>query len=593
MSGIGKRLLLATLFLILSSAVLLALTWNVACCESGDVYIVSISADGVSDTEIYYTVNGNNPTDLSLCYDDEVSTDLATGFTGVRVPKSSTMLKIGYLESGEYYCDYIKSYSMSELRMMALGELTLTDLGTYSSDISKHVVSITNNVSTGITIYYTTNGQDPTTSSTVYSPSTYPEGTGILVPVGSTLKAIASNGESSTDVYTLEVGSSSSADKDLFFFSQFNVQSVDLSDSSNYTGSSFDSGKIASIGYTSPDTDSKTISLTIEPLSHEWVYSVKVGENTYKMPFGLEVVHYDKNGRQQIKDKFGLYSGVSLPVENSFKIQNCKFKKNVGYTCDIYLILNGITTDPETGISTVSIGGETYVLGDSSDYSVSLLLTISVERNGRTKSAEYSMTITGHYGSSPSGDGGYNIYITPLTSQATPLDITQLYGTETKERIATYSLTTPTKTSTTNYSGNNSAGNVYMFLASSNNLSNAGKFKLYNTSQGKNTPIEYIAYLTSESGLAHVNGGNSNSVEFDGQFDGGNATLPSSYLVLDSTKASYKPNNNTTYYTYRWYSDGYIEVKIPANGNKPIGDFASDTYQSNIYIYVVPDINVT
>ncbi len=64
-------------------------------------------------------------------------------------------------------------------------------------------------------------------------------------------------------------------------------------------------------------------------------------------------------------------------------------------------------------------------------------------------------------------------------------------------------------------------------------------------------------------------------------------------MLLWIRKRSYKPNKSTTYYTYRWYSDGYIEVRIPSNGNKLIGDFASNTYQSNIYIYVVSDINVT
>jgi ribosome-binding factor A len=124
---------------------------------------VTIS-DGTSGATIYYTTNGTTPTTSSTKYSSAITVSVNETLEAIATASGYTQSPVG---SAAY-------------AIQAATPAFSPAAGTYAS---AQTVTITDGTS-GATIYYTTNGSTPTTSSTVYSSA-------ITVSVNETLKAVA------------------------------------------------------------------------------------------------------------------------------------------------------------------------------------------------------------------------------------------------------------------------------------------------------------------------------------------------------------------------------------------------------------------
>jgi LysM repeat protein len=123
--------------------------------------------DSTAGTTIYYTTNGTTPTTSS------------TKYTGAITVSATETLEAIAVESG--YCNSPAATSAYTITATALPAPTFSLApGTYTTS---QTVTISDSTA-GTTIYYTTNGTTPTTSSTVYSGA-------ITVSATETIKAIA------------------------------------------------------------------------------------------------------------------------------------------------------------------------------------------------------------------------------------------------------------------------------------------------------------------------------------------------------------------------------------------------------------------
>jgi subtilisin family serine protease/chitodextrinase len=129
-------------------------------------------------TTIYYTTNGMTPTVSSAIYSTPISVTTTSTIKAIAV-------KSGMEDSDVASAEYMIQ-APAEVAMLVFNPAA----GTYTSPQSVTITSATN----GSTIYYTTNGTTPTTSSAIYS-------TPITVMTSSTIKAIAfKNGMANSDV---------------------------------------------------------------------------------------------------------------------------------------------------------------------------------------------------------------------------------------------------------------------------------------------------------------------------------------------------------------------------------------------------------
>ncbi|WP_263337675.1 chitobiase/beta-hexosaminidase C-terminal domain-containing protein [Acidicapsa dinghuensis] len=126
---------------------------------------VTIS-DATSGTTIYYTTNGTTPTTSSSVYSAAITVSASETLEAIAV-------KSGYTNSAVATAAYTINTTLPTPTFSVAA-------GTYTSAQSVTISDATS----GITIYYTTNGTTPTTSSTVYSAP-------ITVSASETLEAIA------------------------------------------------------------------------------------------------------------------------------------------------------------------------------------------------------------------------------------------------------------------------------------------------------------------------------------------------------------------------------------------------------------------
>ena len=125
-------------------------------------------SDAHTDATIYYTTDGSTPTTSSTQYNSSSKPTIT----------AATTFKAIAVKSGCENSD-VASASYTILAPVATPEITLAG-GTYSSAQTTTITCET----AGATIYYTTNGDNPTTSSTVYSGA-------ISINESMTIKAIA------------------------------------------------------------------------------------------------------------------------------------------------------------------------------------------------------------------------------------------------------------------------------------------------------------------------------------------------------------------------------------------------------------------
>lgn len=152
-------------------------------------HIISMSST-TSNSTIRYTIDGSAPTSLSTYYSPSYYNSVdGYSYYGVLVDSGVTIRAIGtrmdYSNSGEATFKVPNNAAIP----------TIIDNGVYSNDSSKHIISI-DSTTTGATIRYTTDGNSPTSWSSIYYPGACVDVNnnvynGILVESGKTVKAIA------------------------------------------------------------------------------------------------------------------------------------------------------------------------------------------------------------------------------------------------------------------------------------------------------------------------------------------------------------------------------------------------------------------
>ena len=149
-------------------------------------------ADSTAAAKIYYTTNGTTPTTASTLYAGPITVSSSETIQAIAVASGVTNSPVG---SATYTIQQSSGTTASPTFSPAAGTYT----GTQSVTLK--------DATGGATIYYTTNGATPTTSSTVYSGA-------ISVSATETLEAIAvASGQSASAVataaYTINTGGSS------------------------------------------------------------------------------------------------------------------------------------------------------------------------------------------------------------------------------------------------------------------------------------------------------------------------------------------------------------------------------------------------
>ena len=140
-------------------------TFSPAAGSYGPAQTVTISSS-TSGTTIYYTTNGTTPTTSSTVYSSAITVSASETVKALAV-------KTGYTNSAVGSAAYVINGTVATPTFSPVA-------GTYATSQTVTITSATS----GATIYYTTNGTTPTTSSTVYSSA-------ITVAASETVEALA------------------------------------------------------------------------------------------------------------------------------------------------------------------------------------------------------------------------------------------------------------------------------------------------------------------------------------------------------------------------------------------------------------------
>jgi hypothetical protein len=194
----------------ISSSTVATPTFSPAAGTYNTTQSVTIS-DATSGATIYYTTNGSTPTTSSTVYSSPIS--VATTET-----VKALATKSGYTNSAVGSAKYTLKAATPTFSPVA---------GTYSSTQTVTVSDAT----PGVTMYYTTNGSTPTTSSTVYSAP-------ISVSVTETIKVLATetgytNSAVGSAAYTISAGTLPSGWTDL------DIGSPSIAGSGSYSGTTY------------------------------------------------------------------------------------------------------------------------------------------------------------------------------------------------------------------------------------------------------------------------------------------------------------------------------------------------------------------
>ena len=235
-----------------------------------------------SSVRVYYTLDGSNPTtDSTEYYPNYYNNVSGSGFYSIKVPGGSTLKVIAVK-------DNVVSAVASYLVPSYISSPSIVDRGQYSGNSSYRLVTLSCSNSSA-TIYYTTDGTTPTNGSTSYSENYYSNTSGsyyysILVPVGSTLKAVAYYNGSYSDVASYTVSTPSIS---INTNGQWQSYSSGLSSSSYYSYRSYSNyhvhGSTATMYLTISGYDTFTLYIrSYAEQSFDYTIAYEADSNTIK-----------------------------------------------------------------------------------------------------------------------------------------------------------------------------------------------------------------------------------------------------------------------------------------------------------------------
>ena len=452
--------------------------------------LVQVSCSDSSAT-IYYTTDGNDPSTSSTRYSTNYLPNVSgDSYDSIIVAEGATLKVMAY-KNGVY--SPVTTYNVPSKPVAP----TVTDRGQYGSDRSKWLVTLACSDSSA-TIYYTTDRTEPTTSSSRYTADSYTNVSGssyssILVPAGSTLKAVAFKDDAYSDVYTYSVPSAivtpTINDKGQYDSDRsYRLYIVTCSDSS------------ATIYYTTNGTNPTTS-------------SSRYSESTYKSVDGSN------------------YSSIKVPAGSTLKV--CAYKNGVYSPVTSYSVPSAISTPTITDRGLYS-GDSSYRLIQisCSNSSASIYYTT----NGYTPTTSSNVYSTGYY-SNTSGSYYYSI----LVPVGTTLKAVAYYNGAYSD-VASYTVTTTSISINTNgqwqsYSSGLSSSSYYSYRSYSNKSVDSSTATMYLTISGYDTFTLYIrSYAESSYDYTIAYEADSNTIKSDTRTSNNtSSTSLSSYKRVDYT----------------------------------------------------------
>jgi LysM repeat protein len=424
---------------------------------------VTIS-DAITGATIYYTLDGSTPTVASAVYSTPIT---ITATTTIRAIASAA----GYLQSAVTSATYVDSVQAATPTFNPGG-------GTFAQPLS---VTISDSTA-GATIYYTTDGTTPTTSSTQYTGS-------VLVSTTETLKAIAVasgliNSSVASAAYTVNIGQTG-INFPVGFAGTAGIMILNGSTDLDDTRLQLTNGGLGEAGsawyYQQVNVQAFTTSFSFQlsnPAGDGITFAIQ-GNNVYSLgnsgsglgyqgianSVGIKFDLYDNAGEGP--DSTGLYINGASPTVPAIDLSTTGINLHSDDTMEIDLAYNGTVlsmtvTDMVTGAAystnwTVNIpsivGGSTAYVGftggtggvTSSQKILNWVYTIGSSAppvlmsplfspSGGTYSTAQSVSIT-------SGSAGATIYYTtdgstPTTSSAVYSSAINVHATETLQAVA-------------------------------------------------------------------------------------------------------------------------------------------------------------
>ena len=341
---------------------------------------VTISC-GTTDATIYYTTDGNDPTTGSSVYSGAIS---VTTTTTIKALATKSGLSNSDIASATY------------VLQCATPTFSPSDATQYKST---QEVTITS--TDGATIYYTTDGSDPTTGSSVYDPAAKPS-----ISTATTIKALAvKSGWTDSEIGTADykfvvtntynlatsitsgkhyIITNSKANGSAYgmgYQKSNNRDAVSISISSESTSIDSDKG-VYEFLIQGPDKDGFYTIYDESETSKGYLYAASSSANHLKTKSTLDV-----NGKWKITFSSGV---ATIKAEDSSNRNWMRFNSNLfscyesGYS-DIYLFEKNGEANPEESVSiTSSEGYATFASDNALDFTGKSIKVYYATANGKT-----------------------------------------------------------------------------------------------------------------------------------------------------------------------------------------------------------------